>query len=567
MQTPPPQGFSLTQWNPYPGIKGHVESGTQKLQNLLPDIESGQIKIPQFQRDFVWDVTKAAELIDSVIRGFPISSLIYWRTADGLREVRDLGRLKFPTANEGELIDYVLDGQQRLTSLLAALGGQEVTLRDGSRRDFSSILVHLNRTDEDAPIVRTDWPEDEESICLPLAQLWSRQGDDFDDCKGDIRQSRDTFSDRLRTYDIPKVTLYNAELSEATEVFSRINTGGQELSVFEIMVAKTYDPSKEFDLVEKFDEISNELRESGFETVDKATTLQIVTLLLKDDCKKRTILNLSRNDFIGTWDRAMEALRCAVDYAKDALRIPVSRLLPYTSLLVPLSLFFDATKHKPANRAQSKYLADFFWRAGWSERYSSAADSRLAQDKRTIAEISQGQHPRLDWASPIEVEWLTDAPFSAGGAFSKTIMALLASLQPLKYDSGDLVNLQNDQMRRADSVNFHHVFPIACLTEAGYQRWEANRIVNVSLVDDFRNKRVIRARQPSDYMNDFWQEQENFEDIMWTHLIDARWSEDDQEDSAAIWSDDFERFIEERANAIVDALNEKVQPLRGRSKN
>lgn len=543
----------------------YVDSGTQKLQNLLPEVENGQIKIPQFQRDFVWDVTKAAELVDSVIRGFPIGSLIYWRTADRLREVRDLGRLNFPTAKEGEKVSYVLDGQQRLTSLLAALGGQVVTLRDGSRRDFSSILVHLNRTDEDAPIVRTDYPEEEESICLPLAQLWSRQGDEFDDCKGEIRQSRDMFSDRLRTYDIPKVTLYDAELSEATEVFSRINTGGQELSVFEIMVAKTYDPSKEFDLVEKFEEISSELRESGFETIDKTTTLQLVTLLLKDDCKKRTILNLGRDEFIGTWDRAMEALRCAVDYVKDSLRIPVSRLLPYTSLLVPLSIFFDGTKLKPASNQQSKLLANFFWRAGWSERYSSTVDSRLAQDKRAMGQILEGNAPSLDWAHPITADSLIDAPFSAAGAFSKTIMALFASLQPLKYDSGDLVNLQNDHMRRANSVNFHHVFPKAYLKEEGYDDWEANRIVNVSLVDDFLNKRVIRARQPSDYMEEFWQD--DFEDIMRTHLIDVQWSEDDDEDSAPIWSDDFERFIEDRAEATIGALNQKVQPLRRRPRN
>ena len=535
----------------------YVESGTQKLQNLRPEVENGQIKIPQFQRDFVWGVNQSAELVDSVIRGFPIGSLIYWRTSERLREVRDLGRINFPTANKRELVSYVLDGQQRLTSLLAALGGETVTLRDGSQRDFSSILVHLNRTDDDAPIVRTDYPDDDGPVCLPLTQLWSRQGDEFDRCKGPTRRARDDLADRLRTYDIPKVTLYEAELSEATEVFSRINTSGQDLSVFEIMVAKTYDPTREFDLVEKYDELCGELRECGFETIDATTVLQLVALLLRDDCKKRTILDLTRDEFIGTWDRAAKSVRFAVDYTRDSFRVPASRLLPYVSLIIPICLFFDGTSGKPPNKRQSKLLSNFFWRAGWSERYSSSANTRLAQDKRAISEILNGRPPRLDWATKIHVDRIVDETFSASTAFSKTILALLASLRPLKYNSGDLVNLQNDHMHRANSLNFHHVFPKAHLKHEGYEEWQANRIVNISLVDDFLNKAVIRARSPSDYMDDLWHD--DFEKIMATHLIEAHWQEDDDPElSAPIWSDNYERFIRDRAKAIVHELRSKT---------
>lgn len=490
------------------------------------------------------------------MRGFPIGSLVYWRTADRLREVRDLGRLKFPTANEHELVSYVLDGQQRLTSLLAALEGQTVTLKDGSTRDFSTITVHLNRPDEEAPIVRVDVPDDDDPVCLPLAQLWMRQGDEFDDCAGEIRRVRDQFADRLRTYDIPKVTLYEAELSEATEVFSRINTGGQDLTVFEIMVAKTYDPARSFDLVEKYDELRERLQEVGFETVDSATVLQLVALLLRDDCKKKTILDLPRADFIATWDRATQSIDAAVDHIRDSFRVRASRLLPYASLVIPICIFFDRIDGRRPTRLQSKLLSDFFWRAGWSERYSSSADTRLAQDKRTMIDISNGNRPKLDWAIPIHADRLVDGTFSASTAFSKTILALLASLGPQKYDSGDLVNLQNDYMQRANSLNFHHVYPKAYLKGEGYEDWQANRIVNISLVDDFLNKRVIRARPPSEYMEDFWDE-DRLEGIMQTHLIDAHWT-GDVDSSAPIWSNDYDRFVEDRTDAIVSELRSKT---------
>ena len=382
-----------------------VKPGTQKLQDLFVEVANGQIKIPQFQRDFVWTVEQAAGLVDSVIRGYPVGSLIYWRTSESLREVRNLGRLNFPTANTGEMVSYVLDGQQRLTTFLAALKGETVTLKDGATRDFSTLIVHLNRRDEEEPIVRTDQPEDPAAICLPLTQVWSRRGEQFDACKDEIRDKRDQFSDRLITYDIPKVTLHEAELSEATEVFSRVNTGGQVLSVFEIMVAKTYDPKLKFDLVEKYDELLEDLEKVGFETIDKTTILQLIALILEDDCRKQTILKIDRGEFIKTWPHARNCLNLAVDYLRESFRIPVSRLLPYVALVIPLSFFFHANNGRKPNRQQAKMLSDFFWRAGWSERYSSAQLSKLAQDKQSIKEILNENQPGLRrfWGTVIKI--------------------------------------------------------------------------------------------------------------------------------------------------------------------
>lgn len=341
----------------------YVEPGTQALQNLKAEIENGQIKIPQFQRDYVWDIEKAAALMDSIIRGYPIGALIYWRTSERLREVRDLGRIEFPEAREGERVNYVLDGQQRLTSILAALYGLTVKLRDGTSKGFSSLIVHLNRNDDEAPIVRTDRPIEKDAACLLLTELWSRRGEDFDACTGKTRDARDMFSDRLRTYGIPKVTLFEAELSIAIEVFSRINTGGQKLSVFEIMVAKTYDPDQGFDLVGKCEEFWEELQDAGFDSINPTDILQLIALILSGDCRKRTILDLERDAFIETWPEAIDSVRAAVDYIKTAIRIPVSRLLPYSSLVIPIALFFQKNRRQPPSNRQAELLKDFFWRA------------------------------------------------------------------------------------------------------------------------------------------------------------------------------------------------------------
>ena len=93
-------------------------------QNLIAKIEQGNIKIPQFQRKFVWDIDETAGLLDSILKGYPIGSFIIWKTNERLRSVRNIGGMTFPDTPAGEMVQYVLDGQQRMTSLYVALKGE-----------------------------------------------------------------------------------------------------------------------------------------------------------------------------------------------------------------------------------------------------------------------------------------------------------------------------------------------------------------------------------------------------------------------------------------------------------
>ena len=96
-----PQRYSVT---PHP------------IETLLTWVKSGEIAIPEIQRPFVWDATKVRNLLDSLYRGYPIGYLIDWRNPTV--------RLKNGTSADGKRI--LIDGQQRVTALMAALLGQEV---------------------------------------------------------------------------------------------------------------------------------------------------------------------------------------------------------------------------------------------------------------------------------------------------------------------------------------------------------------------------------------------------------------------------------------------------------
>ena len=87
------------------------------VENIIGWIKSGEIAIPEIQRPFVWDATKVRDLLDSLYKGFPVGYIIVWKNPDI--------RLKDGTLSTGKKI--LIDGQQRVTSLQAAIAGEMIT--------------------------------------------------------------------------------------------------------------------------------------------------------------------------------------------------------------------------------------------------------------------------------------------------------------------------------------------------------------------------------------------------------------------------------------------------------
>ena len=124
------------------------------MTSLMNDIESGRIKIPQFQREYVWEKKAAAALLDSIAKGFPIGTFILWESQEELRHVRNIGNHNPPTTPSGHVAQYVLDGQQRITSLYTCFKGLSIE-RNGKVVDFSEVYVDLKAA-EDGEVVTID---------------------------------------------------------------------------------------------------------------------------------------------------------------------------------------------------------------------------------------------------------------------------------------------------------------------------------------------------------------------------------------------------------------------------
>lgn len=100
-----------------------------KVEDLLRDVELGKIGLPDLQRPFVWPDSKVRNLLDSMLKGYPIGYIMLWSSPDEYDNAKQIGGNE-KTYKEPD--DLVIDGQQRLTALLAALHGTKV--RDKNTR-------------------------------------------------------------------------------------------------------------------------------------------------------------------------------------------------------------------------------------------------------------------------------------------------------------------------------------------------------------------------------------------------------------------------------------------------
>lgn len=201
---------------------GQKGSPDKKYEVLFVEIDTGEIKLPMFQREFVWDKEQSAKLLDSILKGFPIGTFIFWKTREELRSYKEVGNHRLPETPKGEYVQYILDGQQRITSLYAVRKG--ILLNKDGKRYLS---VH-------------------DVLSKPLGTFYKTLSHEQAD-------QVETYKNKLTTYDFSTITTKDYPIEVACEVFSRINTGGKALTVFEIIVAKTYDEAKAFDLAEQYE--------------------------------------------------------------------------------------------------------------------------------------------------------------------------------------------------------------------------------------------------------------------------------------------------------------------------
>lgn len=534
------------------------ENHNKKYESLFVEIDTGQIKLPMFQREFVWEKEQSAKLIDSILKGFPIGTFIFWKTKEELRSYKEVGNHKLPETPKGDFVQYILDGQQRITSLYAIRKGIRIT-KDGKEINYQDIFINLNGSlDDDDPIVTTEIPEDsEQDNYISVHKLLTSQITDFfNDFSIENIKLIEFYKGRLVNYDFSTITIKDYPIEIACEVFSRINTGGKALTVFEVMVAKTYDEAKGFNLADRYEILKDGseddkkcLTSAKFETIPESLIMQCVAAITKRAIRGRDILKIKRDEFISNWNPMVESLFTAIDFIRSELRVPVSYLLPYPALLIPITYYFNKTNNKKPSLQQTKFLEQYFYWVGLTERYQSSSDSRIMDDFNKMDKIVEGQAPEYI-TKEIKYEEIKLIQFSSGNAFCKSILCLFAFNQPKSFDTNGSVILDNSNLKIATSRNYHHFFPKKFLKDNNNSA-EPNLISNITLIDGYSNKHIIGKKSPKEYIEILSSENSEIAESLKSHFIL-------NVSDFGIDENNYEIFIDERSKVIASALCKKL---------
>jgi hypothetical protein len=204
------------------------------IETLLTWVKSGEIAIPEIQRPFVWEATKVRNLLDSLYQGYPVGYLIAWRNPTV--------KLKDGTSSAGKRI--LIDGQQRVTALMAALLGREVL-----NKNYETVRIRIafnpqmESFEVANPAIRRDvaWIHDIADVFAPEARLlqitkaYTAQNKvDEDAVFAALERLRKVINNHVGVIELSD----DLDIETVTEIFIRVNSAGTELSQADFAMSK-----------------------------------------------------------------------------------------------------------------------------------------------------------------------------------------------------------------------------------------------------------------------------------------------------------------------------------------
>ena len=381
----------------------------ERIADLIQRVEDGDIKLPTFQRPQVWTVDQAVDLLDSINRGYPVGSLLFWATRKQLRSERNIGGFELPETREYYPRNYVLDGQQRLTTLYAILKHPPKQLPQRFR-----VVYDLTRKEF------IEAPEELGPQHFPLNLLYDtnsfmnfrdrlRKQENGDELINETQHLWATF----QNYIIPVVTVPEAPIDKVGIIFERINSRGTRLTLFDLMVAATWgtEGTEEFNLKDSVATVLNQLDEKDYGGIEDVSILRSLSVVSAGSARRESILSLrnhNRGELELLIEKARSALTRAVDFLVTQVSVVSSDFLPYERQLMLLS--YVMTNRNALSASDLDILRRWFWRTSFAERYRAGGPVREHSRPKFLypVGIPQGRGSIEGFCSPIRLASSTE---------------------------------------------------------------------------------------------------------------------------------------------------------------
>lgn len=375
----------------------NVKPETTRLLNLMDEITAGEIKVPVFQRDFIWKSTQMLELFDSILKGYPIGSLLLWRPNNKFKTKDYIGPYLINSSSTD--IRYVLDGFQRLSTLFGTLthpNNPGVTYNKiMSLKDFS-IYYNLKTKEFTHSNSKLEW-----YYYIPLYKIVDTF--EFIDFLNDLQstklnetelkqliESAKEVNKIIYDYQIPHVEIKGGDIKSAVEIFSRINSTGTEISQDFMLSALSYNHSTGFLLSDKISEFLDSLSIFNFENLKRDTILNCISNSLGKvyfDIKTEDLLKL---DLEKKTASAFQHIFRAVHFLYTRIKVWDVKLLPYPTQLIFISEYFRI--NPVPNEEDQQNLENWFWKTTYSNYFTIYSLSQQREAYRVFIEFAKGIH-------------------------------------------------------------------------------------------------------------------------------------------------------------------------------
>ncbi|GAA3571402.1 DUF262 domain-containing protein [Microlunatus spumicola] len=518
------------------------------LNHLVEDIKVGRIGLPDIQRPFVWTASKTRDLFDSMYRGYPVGTLMFWETGAEVG-TRQIGLVEAQRAPQL----LVVDGQQRLTALYSVLSGAEVLTKTFQRRrmqiafrpqieSFEVADAAILKDPEFIPDITLLWGSSYKSTVRSfLHRLASVREGGLTDQEQDVLEERIDRVRDLRDFRFQVVELgAGANEEQVAEIFVRINSEGVQLNQADfILTLMSVHWEKGRRELEEFSRAAvdpaapqpsprnpfinpsaDQLLRVGIAVAFRRARLQLVYNLLRGkDLETGLVSEERRNDQftrleqandavldLQNWHEFLKCLAAAGFRSRSMITSENAVIFSYALWLIGrLDFGLDL-------RSLRSVIARWFFMAHTTGRYTSSPESALESDLKRIADI-----PVHDGAAFVEeLDRLTRANFTrdyweislpnkldTSAPRSPALFAYLAALNLLDaevlFSTVKLRELTDPSVAAPRAMERHHLFPKAHLASLGIRSTtKTNAIANMAFLDWSENAR-ISAAAPSDY--------------------------------------------------------------------
>ncbi len=527
----------------------------QHLTTIFRRIQSGEIRVPAFQRGYVWKDDQIVQLLNSVYQGYPIGNLLLWKVdkldeqqfhiVDEQSEFEDLPPLPFPHIDASNNTSFVLDGIQRLSTLFGAFFAPNVVDSLNIVFDLVQKVFLFSRdvdTDNPANVRLADLFVPRRLLEAQSAMAKTVDSEKLIDASLELQAA---FQDYL----LPIVTITSSSLDEVVEIFERVNSTGTGLSRVDFMRALTWSGDFDFNVAVK--DMRGRFKENHF-AFPAETIIKVVAITLGKDPTPKSMLEMRHStapDLHSAVDSARRSLTHVIDFLDTRCATHSYDFVPYEGQLLVLAKLFHLV---PAPDEPILSVAEkWFWGTSFSETLRGKPDSYVSQYVRSVDRLVEGDHGALIQRLLLRSEDLVERRMIVGKALSTAIAATF-SLQKAHSVIGGFEVERSLYMSDFSANDYAPIVPLEIIKtfSSAQHSTSAKILANICLVSK-KDRDILKQGNKSlrEYIIDL---PAHFDEGMMRNILRSQMIEEAALE--ALKAENYALFLGERAKTMFDVI-------------